>query len=139
MSRTAEIKLTVDLDSDDVPARIAWEASEARGTGPTPCQSMMLSLWDGEQKTIAAIDLWLKDTTIDDMNLYFYQAIHQMADTYLRATKNPAVAKMIHGFGERFGGAVGLVGNDGSMGAGRGDAPLDLISLAGGNQQRGTE
>ena len=106
MSRTAEIKLTVELDDDDVPTRITWEASEARGAGPTPCQSMMLSLWDGEQKTIAAIDLWIKDTDIDDMNLYFYQAIHQMAETYLRATKNPDIAKLIHEFGEGFGATV---------------------------------
>ncbi len=112
MSRTAEIKLTVDLDRDDVPTRITWEASEARGAGPTPCQSMMLSLWDGERKTIAAIDLWIKDTGIDDMNLYFYQAIHQMADTYLRATKNADIAKLIHEYGEGFGGTVGLVADD---------------------------
>ncbi len=133
MSRTAEIKLTVDLDRDDVPTRITWEASEARGAGPTPCQSMMLSLWDGERKTIAAIDLWIKETDIDDMNQYFYQAIHQMADTYLRATKNADIAKLIHEFGEGFGGTVGLVSNGGSK-------PLvDLISLADDNRQRSAD
>jgi len=135
MSRTAEIKLTIDLDGDDVPTRITWEASEARGAGPTPCQSMMLSLWDGERKTIAAIDLWIKDTDIDDMNLYFYQAIHQMADTYLRATKNPDIAKLLHEFGEGFGATVGLVGN----GGGQGKPLLDLISLADDNRQRSAE
>ncbi len=136
MSRTAEIKLTVELDDDDVPTRIEWEASEARGTGPTPCQSMMLSLWDDERKTIAAIDLWIKDTGIDDMNLYFYQAIHQMADTYLRATKNPDPAKLIHEFGESFGATVGLVSNAGSNRASRAKPLVDLISLADGNGQR---
>ncbi len=135
MSRTAEIKLTIDLDGDDVPTRITWEASEARGAGPTPCQSMMLSLWDGERKTIAAIDLWIKDTDIDDMNLYFYQAIHQMADTYLRATKNPDIAKLLHEFGEGFGATVGLVGNGGDQGK----PLLDLISLADDNRQRSAE
>ena len=135
MSRTAEIKLTIDLDGDDVPTRITWEASEARGAGPTPCQSMMLSLWDGERKTIAAIDLWIKDTDIDDMNLYFYQAIHQMADTYLRATKNPDIAKLLHEFGEGFGATVGLVGNGGEQGK----PLLNLVSLADGNRQRSAE
>ncbi len=135
MSRTAEIKLTVELDGDDVPTRITWEASEARSAGPTPCQSMMLSLWDGEQKTIAAIDLWIKDTDIDDMNLYFYQAIHQMADTYLRATKNPDIPKLLHEFGEGFGATVGLVGNGGDQGK----PLLNLVSLADGNRQRSTE
>ena len=135
MSRTAEIKLTVELDGDDVPTRITWEASEARGAGPTPCQSMMLSLWDGERKTIAAIDLWIKDTDIDDMNLYFYQAIHQMADTYLRATNRPDIAKLLHQFGEGFGATVGLVGNGGDQGK----SLVDLISLADDNRQRRAE
>ena len=71
MSRTAEIRLTIDLDENNVPTEIFWEASEAKTSGPISCQSMMLSLWDTEQKSIAAIDLWSKDTTVDDMNLYF--------------------------------------------------------------------
>ena len=108
MLRTAEIKLTVDLDGDDLPTRIEWQASEGQENGPASCQSMMLSLWDSENKTTAAIDLWTKDTTIDDMNLYFYQVIHKMADTYLRATKNAEVADSIHEFGERFGETLGL-------------------------------
>ncbi len=107
-SRTTEIKLTVDLDGDNLPTRIEWQASEGQENGPVLCQSMMLSVWDNENKTTAAIDLWTKDTTIDDMNLYFYQVIHKMADTYLRATKNAEVADSIHEFGERFGETLGL-------------------------------
>ena len=34
MSRTAEIKLTVDLDGYDLPTRIEWQASE--GTRKRP-------------------------------------------------------------------------------------------------------
>jgi gliding motility-associated protein GldC len=107
MSRTAEITLKVDLDSDNLPTRIEWQATEAKSDGPVPCQSMMLSLWDSERKTTAAIDLWIKDTTIDDMNLHF-QTFHKMADTYLRATKNSDVARLIHDFGDGFGATLGI-------------------------------
>ncbi|TDJ70247.1 MAG: gliding motility protein GldC [Proteobacteria bacterium] len=109
LSRTAEIKLTVDLDDDDLPTRIEWQSSEGQLDGPASCQSMMLSLWDGENRTTAAIDLWLKDMPIEDMNEYFYQVIHKMADTYLRATKNADVAAMIREFGDEFGETLGLV------------------------------
>ena len=61
-----------------------------------------------KKKTTAAIDLWTRDTSIDDMNLHFYQVFHKMADTYLRATKNSDVAKLIHEFGEGFGKRLGL-------------------------------
>ena len=108
MSRTAEIKVTIDLDGDNLPTRIEWQASESAEDGPVPCQSVMLSLWDSDSKTTAAIDLWTKDTTIDDMNLHFYQLFHKMADTYLRATKNSEVAELIHEFGDGFGETLGL-------------------------------
>jgi gliding motility-associated protein GldC len=107
-SRTAEIRLTVDLDADNVATRIEWQATEASSVGATTCQSMMLSLWDREKKTAAAIDLWTRDMSIDDMNLFFYQVLHKMADTYLRATKNAPVAESIHEFGNKFGDTFGL-------------------------------
>ena len=108
MSRTAEIKVTVDLDGDNLPTSIEWQATDSQGDGPAPCQSIMLSLWDSEKKTTAAIDLWTKDTTIDDINLHFYQVFHKMADTYLRATKNSDLARQIHEFGDGFGKTLGL-------------------------------
>ena len=108
MSRTAEIKLTIDLDGDKLPTRIAWQASEAENPGPTNCQSAMISLWDSENKTTAAIDLWTKEMTVEDMNLHVYQVIHKLADTYLRATKNREMADVIHEFGDGFGRTLGL-------------------------------
>ena len=107
-ARTAEIRLTVDLDADNVATRIQWQAAEAPGGGPAACQSMMLSLWDSDRKTTAAIDLWTRDMTIDDMNVFFYQVLHKMADTYLRATKNDSMAQTIREFGNRFGDGLGL-------------------------------
>ena len=72
------------------------------------------------------------------MNLYFYQAIHQMADTYYRATRNRDVSKLIHEFGEGFGGRVGLV--DGTGARGPGSAPrVDLVSLAEDKRRRSAE
>lgn len=108
MSRTAEINVIIDLDSNNLPTRIQWQATDAKDEAPVQCQSVMLSLWDSKSKTTAAIDLWTKDTSVDDMNLHFYQMFHKMADTYLRATKNSDVAKLIHEFGDGFGETLGL-------------------------------
>ena len=107
-ARTAEIKLTIKLDADNLPVHIEWEATEARDAGPMPCQSLMLSLWDSDKQTTAAIDLWTRDTSVEEMNLYFYQVFHKMADTYLRATQNKEIANTIHEFGDSFGDSLGL-------------------------------
>ena len=108
MSRTAEIKVTVDLDGDKLPTRIEWQATESKDDGPIPCDSLMLSMWDSSRKSSVAIDLWTTDATIDDMNLHFYQMFHKMADTYLRATSNSEMANQIHEFGDGFGESLGL-------------------------------
>jgi len=108
MSRTAEIKLTIDLDGDKLPTRIVWQASDAENPGPTICQSAMISLWDCETKTTASIDLWTPEMTVDDMNIHVYQVIHKLADTYWRATKDKEVADVIHQFGDGFGKTLGL-------------------------------
>jgi gliding motility-associated protein GldC len=47
---------------------------------------MMLSFWDGEEKTALRIDLWTKDMMVDEMADFFYQTMMTMADTYGRAT-----------------------------------------------------
>lgn len=132
MSRTANIRLTIDLDSDNLPTAIEWDASEARREAPAQCQSMMLSLWDHEEQTTAAIDLWTRDMTVQDMNLYFYQVIHKMADTYQRATGNADIADVIHHFANQLGASLGLAGDSVSGGAVRDDgaAAVDLVSLA---------
>ncbi len=108
MSRTAEIKLTIDLDGDKLPTRIVWQASDAQTPGPTNCQSAMISLWDCETKTTVSIDLWTPEMTVDDMNIHVYQVIHKLADTYWRATKDKEVADVIHQFGDGFGKTLGL-------------------------------
>lgn len=109
-SRTAEITVTVDLDGENMPTRILWHATDADSEMPVPCHSVMLSVWDGDSKTAAAIDLWTRDMTIEDMNLHFYQMFHKMADTYLRATRNSDIARRIHEFGDGFGKSLGLAG-----------------------------
>jgi gliding motility-associated protein GldC len=106
-SRTAEIRVTVELDADNLATRIAWQATEAADARAQKCEAMMLSVWDSEKKSTAAIDLWTRDMTVDDMNSFVYQVLHKMADTYLRATKNSALAQSIHEFGDKFGQTFG--------------------------------
>lgn len=91
--RTAEIKVTVELNDQNLPTGIAWQATEGQEEGETACQAMMLSFWDSEKQAVAAIDLWTEEMSIEEMNQYFYQVIHKLADTYLRATKDDAIAR----------------------------------------------
>ena len=84
--KTAEIKLTIDLDDNNVPETIMWESTDAQNKEALPVKSMMLALWDQNYKNALRIDLWTKDMPIDEMKLFFYQTLMTMGDSFLRAT-----------------------------------------------------
>jgi len=102
MSKEAEIKFTLKLDENNIPDAIYWEASDADFEGKKPCDSIMISIWDKEEKNALSLDLWTKDMEVGEMNAHFYLAIMKMAETYQRATKNKEIADMIKRFANDF-------------------------------------
>jgi len=100
--KNSEIKFTIQLDEKKMPKKIEWEATDGGFEGKKPCSSMMISLWDKEERITMGIDLWTKELLVEDMNIHFYQIFSKMADTYLKATNNNEAAKMIHDFGNDF-------------------------------------
>ncbi|MFI5161801.1 MAG: gliding motility protein GldC [Sphingobacteriales bacterium] len=84
--KKAEIKLTIDLDDNNVPESIMWESTDAQTKEALPVKSMMLALWDHNYKNTLRIDLWTKDMAVDDMKRFFYETLQTMGDSFLRAT-----------------------------------------------------
>lgn len=84
--KKAEIKLTIDLDDQNVPESILWESTDAQNKEAMPVKSMMLALWDQNYKNTLRIDLWTKDMPIDEMKMFFYETLMTMGDSFLRAT-----------------------------------------------------
>ena len=84
--KKAEIKLTIDLDDNNVPESITWESTDAQNKEALPVKSMMLALWDQNYKNTLRIDLWTKDMPVDEMKRFFYETLQTMGDSFLRAT-----------------------------------------------------
>ncbi|HCY75695.1 MAG TPA: gliding motility protein GldC [Ignavibacteriales bacterium] len=108
MSKKSEIKLLIHLDDKKMPEKIEWQADDAGFTGMKEAKTMMLSLWDKEDKVTLGIDLWTNDMLIDDMNLHFYQIILKLGDTYRKSTNNPDAAKMFDDFASQFANKIKL-------------------------------
>mgnify|MGYP003352791845 CR=1 FL=1 len=102
MSLTSEINLAIHLDEKNIPERILWDATDAQQEGIKVTQAMLLALWDAKAKTGLSIDLWTKEMTVQEMNLFFYQTFITMSETFQRATNNEAMAKMISTFANEF-------------------------------------
>lgn len=84
--KKAEIKLTIDMDENNVPDSIMWESTDSQNKEALPVKSMMLALWDHNYKNTLRIDLWTKDMPVDDMKRFFYETLQTMGDSFLRAT-----------------------------------------------------
>ena len=84
--RTAEIKLTITLDDENIPQTIVWESTDAENKEKQIVKSMMLSMWDPSYKNTMHIGLWTKEMQVDEMKRHFYETLQTMGDTFLRAT-----------------------------------------------------
>ena len=85
--QTSTITIDVQLDHEKVPQMITWKASESTADMVQQAKAMMISFWDGADKSALRIDLWTKEMMVDEMADFFYQTIMTMADTYNRATQ----------------------------------------------------
>jgi gliding motility-associated protein GldC len=84
--KKAEIKLTIELDDNNVPEKITWESTDNKDKEALAVSSFMLALWDNNYKNTLRIDLWTKEMPVDDMKRFFYESLQTMGDSFLRAT-----------------------------------------------------
>src|SRR5258707_2436985 len=99
---TSSINIDVTLDKDRVPEDIRWNASDSRTENARKAKAMMLAFWDGADKSALRIDLWTKDMMVDEMADFFYQNLMTMADTWQRATQDPALVNDMKQFAQDF-------------------------------------
>jgi len=102
----SSIIIDVHTDENRVPDAIVWNATDNSVENSQKAKAMMLSFWDGADKTALRIDLWTKDMMVDEMADFFYQTMMTMADTYGRATKHlemvDEMKRFAHSFYEKF-------------------------------------
>lgn len=84
--KKSEIKLTVELDKDNIPEKIFWEADEKPQPGPSETKSISLSLWDQDSKNTMRIDLWSKDMPIHEMKRFYIDCLGGLSQSILNAT-----------------------------------------------------
>src|SRR5438552_14422108 len=96
--------ITIDVKTDEgkVPESIHWKASDTSAEEAQKAKAIMISFWDGSEKTALRVDLWTKDMMIDEMADFFYQTMMTMADSYARATKQNETVEEMKTFAKHF-------------------------------------
>lgn len=112
IAKKSQIRFNVMLDKENLPLQIQWEADDADVEGTQEAKSVLLALWDGIQQNALRIDLWTKDMNVEEMNLFMYQTLATLGDTYERATNNGELAESIREFAHEFGHRAEVFGPD---------------------------
>lgn len=84
--KRSEIKFIVELDEQNVPDKIFWDASDRDEDEISETKAISLSVWDNLQKNSLRIDLWTKDMPVDEMKRFSIDTIGGLAQTILSAT-----------------------------------------------------
>lgn len=93
-----DINITVELDEDNIPVDIVWNASDMGGAEASKIRAMLLSMWDPEKKDTLKLDLWTRDMTIDEMKIFFHQTLVTMSDTLKRSTNEDKMSEDLKDF-----------------------------------------
>jgi gliding motility-associated protein GldC len=99
---TSHINIQIELAEDKMPETIKWTAPDGGVADLQAAKAILLGLWDGQEKSALRIDLWTGKMMVDEMNDFFFQTFIGMADTYVRATKNDALAAELKEFAKNF-------------------------------------
>ena len=94
--KKSTINFTVELDQNNVPEKILWDATEKPEAGLSETKAISISLWDHLQKNTLRIDLWAKDMPVNDMKRFYVDCIGGLAQSALRATGDEFMAKRMN-------------------------------------------
>jgi gliding motility-associated protein GldC len=100
--QSSTIRIDILLDKNKIPEQIRWQADNTTIEEAQNAKAVMLSVWDGVDKSALRIDLWTKDMMVDEMADFFYQTIMSMADTYNRATHQDELVSDMKKFAKDF-------------------------------------
>ncbi len=104
MLSKSHINIEVAVDEDNMPEKISWKASaHPDQDNYQDAKAMLLAFFDGEKKETLKIDLWTKDMQVVEMDRFFFQTLHSMADTYMKSTNNKELAGAMQQFVQYFG------------------------------------
>ncbi|MCA0238648.1 MAG: gliding motility protein GldC [Bacteroidetes bacterium] len=103
--KSSDITIRVGLNSEQVPVKIEWGASDRNNGVLEECKALAVALFDKDHRDTLRIDLWTKEMQVLEMDRFMYQILRSLSQTYLRATQNKdlaeEMAKFAHYFGEK--------------------------------------
>lgn len=99
--KKSTINFTIELDSNNIPDKIYWEATGKPDPGMSETKSISIALWDDKQKNTLRIDLWTKDMPVPEMKKFYIDCLGGLAQSMLTSTGDEVMANETNGLCER--------------------------------------
>ena len=99
--KKSTINFSVELDQNNVPEKILWDATDKPDPGLTETKSISLALWDHKHKSTLRIDLWTKDMPVTEMKRFYIDCLGGLAQSSLTATGDEHMASEINALCEK--------------------------------------
>ncbi|CAN5346803.1 gliding motility protein GldC [soil metagenome] len=99
--KTSSINFTIELDSNNIPEKIQWDATEKPDSGLSETKAISINLWDHDQKNTMRIDLWAKDMPVEDMKRFYIDCVGGLSQSVLSSTGDEYIANEMNALCER--------------------------------------
>jgi len=99
--KKSEINFKVELDENNVPEKIQWDATDKPDAGFSDSKAISISLWDHLQKNTLRIDLWTKEMPVNEMKRFYIDCLGGLAQSILTSTNDELMANEIHNLCEK--------------------------------------
>jgi gliding motility-associated protein GldC len=99
--KKSTITFSVQLDSNNIPEKIQWDATDKPDPGLTETKAINIAIWDHNQKNTLRIDLWAKDMPVLEMKKFFIDCIGGLGQNILTSTGDEFMANETHALCER--------------------------------------
>lgn len=100
--KKSEIKFQIELDDQNIPEKMLWDADEKGTPGYSETKSISVSLWDHINQNTMRIDLWSKDMPVDDMKKFYIDCLGGLAQSVLSATGDEYMSTEMNNLCDRF-------------------------------------
>ncbi|RZS97230.1 gliding motility protein GldC [Cecembia calidifontis] len=91
--KNSEIKFIVQLDDNNLPKAIQWDATDKEAERMESTKSISLNVWDNLNHNTLRIDLWTDDMSVVEMKRFYIDILGGMAQTILNSTGDEFMAE----------------------------------------------
>jgi len=102
------ITFEIELDENQLAEKIKMSSVDS-DKDIEKIKSILVSMWDSNQKNSLNLSIWTKDMPLNDMYIFYHQTLITMSKNLEKATGNLEVSSALNSFVKKFAKISGIL------------------------------